>query len=57
VGKNGVGVKGTDYNRLDAMPSLFEEDFWRAFKTQQSERIAGKKGVKFKLNPPSIVLN
>ena len=29
--KMGVDVKGTDYNRLDAMPSLFKEDFWRAF--------------------------
>ena len=41
--KMGVDVKNTDYNKLDAMPALFKEDFWRAFKTQQSEKIAGRR--------------
>ena len=41
--KMGVDVKNTDYNKLDAMPALFKEDFWRAFKTQQSEKIAARR--------------
>ena len=38
-----MGVEKTkcDYNQLDAMPLLFQENCWRAFKTQQSSKLSG----------------
>ena len=37
--KMGVDKSKNDYNQLDAMPSLFEEKFWRAFQTQQATNL------------------
>ena len=37
--KMGVEKKNCDYNQLDAMPSLFQQKFWRAFKTQQTSTL------------------
>ena len=36
-----IGIDKTkcDYNELNEMPSLFEEQFWRAFRTQHSSTL------------------
>ena len=38
-GKMGVEKSKNDYNQLDAMPSLFEEKFCRAFQFQQATNL------------------